>query len=170
MRVLLLDQTLFPVKVITWQRAMSYWLSEKAEVLEYYETISIRSVNQSWPLPMVIKLNARFRAHKKVPLTRQNIFTRDHFSCQYCTERRGLTLDHVIPRSRGGPTSWTNLVTCCLKCNHQKGHRDPHEVGLILQAHPIEPRWSPKYALRMKKDDPEGWRKWFHIDAEMTAS
>jgi 5-methylcytosine-specific restriction endonuclease McrA len=98
-------------------------------------------------MPSVIRLNRYVNApYKGVNLTRQNIFKRDNNECQYCGTRRDLTLDHVIPSSKGGQHSWTNLVTACKKCNARKGDNTPEGAGMILKRKP----YKPSYALFLR--------------------
>ena len=83
---------------------------------------------------------------KEVKFTRHNIFERDHNTCQYCGkvfDRKDLNLDHVIPRDRGGPTTWENIVCSCIKCNTQKANRTPQEAGMHLIRKPKRPKWRP---------------------------
>jgi 5-methylcytosine-specific restriction endonuclease McrA len=90
----------------------------------------------------------RVPAHS-VTFSRRNIFKRDRYTCQYCGAQPGseeLTIDHVLPRSRGGPSSWDNCVLACLKCNKRKADRTPTEAGLRLARKPVRPHWKPLYA------------------------
>ncbi len=95
-----------------------------------------------------------------VRLSRRNIFLRDAYTCQYCGKRssaRDLNLDHVMPRSRGGPTNWENIVCSCRVCNLEKGGRTPAEAGMKLQRRPSRPRWSPVLALAFTPSRPREW-------------
>jgi 5-methylcytosine-specific restriction endonuclease McrA len=95
-----------------------------------------------------------------VRLSRRNIFLRDAYTCQYCGKRssaRDLNLDHVMPRSRGGPTSWENIVCSCRVCNLEKGGRTPAEAGMKLLRKPSRPRWSPVLALAFTPSRPREW-------------
>jgi 5-methylcytosine-specific restriction endonuclease McrA len=160
MRVLLLDNTFLPVRVINWQKAMILFLTGKAEVVEEYDSVDIRSTTTSFKLPKVLRLFTRFRYQKHVKFSRDNVFIRDNYSCQYCGQafmRQLLTLDHVIPRSKGGGTNWQNVVTCCQKCNNKKGSKLPEEFHLKLKKSPVAPNWSPAIYLRFKKEDPDEW-------------
>ena len=117
---LLLNSTFEPLKVITWKKAVIMVMLEKVEVIQEYERF-IRGVSLALRLPAVIRLN-RFikRRTPIVKFSRQNLYVRDGRRCQYCGtpfEHKYLTYDHVIPRSKGGQTEWTNVVTCCLACN-----------------------------------------------------
>src|SRR4030042_2833126 len=117
---LLLNSTFEPLKVVTWKKAIVMVTLEKVEVIEEYDRM-IRGVCFSLRLPAVIRLN-RFikRETPIVKFSRQNLYVRDRGKCQYFSttvDHEELTYDHVIPRSRGGQTEWTNVVTCCTACN-----------------------------------------------------
>ncbi len=100
----------------------------------------LRTVSNSYPLPSIIRL---FRyvnlPYKGVMLSRQNIFKRDGGKCQYCGSTKDLTLDHVIPRSKGGRSSWDNLVSACKNCNSKKGDFTPEEANMPLKRRPFKP-------------------------------
>jgi 5-methylcytosine-specific restriction endonuclease McrA len=89
-----------------------------------------------------------------VVLTRQNVFKRDKFACQYCGSPKSLTLDHIIPRSKGGKTSWSNLVTACQPCNTRKGDRTPDQANLKLRSKPQKPTY-----MMFLRDHAGGMRK-----------
>lgn len=96
-----------------------------------------------------------------VALTRRNVYARDGNACQYCGTRlaaRQLTIDHVIPRSRGGAESWSNLVTACMPCNTRKGGRTPRAAGMQLVRRPVEPRRNPVILLRLQSPKYDSWR------------
>ena len=140
-QTLLLNQGFEPIKVISWQRAITLLFLGKVEVLEEYEASGIRSVNLVIKIPAVVRLLRAFRRHARpVKFSRVNIYARDNYKCQYCGRKASiseLTYDHVMPRSRGGMTEWTNIVTCCYLCNRKKGGRTPNEAGMKLLASPI---------------------------------
>ena len=95
-----------------------------------------------------------------VTFSRRNIFKRDRFTCQYCGKQPGseeLTIDHVLPRSRGGGSNWENCVLACVECNHRKANRTPAEAGMLLRTRPARPRWRPFYAAHGKRID--SWAK-----------
>jgi hypothetical protein len=95
-----------------------------------------------------------------IRLTRRNIFLRDGYTCQYCARRgtpRDLNLDHVMPRSRGGPMTWENVVCSCRVCNLKKGGRTPPEANMRLLRRPVRPRWSPVLALAFSPGRPAEW-------------
>ena len=94
------------------------------------------------------------RVSERVPFSRRNIYKRDRFQCQYCGTRTPigeLTIDHVLPRARGGRSTWENCVLACLRCNRRKGHRLPSEAGLQLRRPPREPHWSPCISIPLAK-------------------
>jgi 5-methylcytosine-specific restriction endonuclease McrA len=93
-------------------------------------------------MPAVIKLRNYVNVpYKGVVLTRQNVFKRDGFMCQYCGTRKDLTLDHVVPKARGGKSTWVNLITACKKCNTRKGDYAPEEIGFSLKNFPYRPSY-----------------------------
>ena len=137
-----LDSSYKPLAIISWKDALWLILSGKAYAVEFYEKY-VKSVKEMFQLPSIIVLK-RFIRYEFVgpPCTKKNIFIRDEFSCQYCSaecEKVHLTLDHIIPRSKGGANSWTNLVTACKKCNQRKSDRTISQAGLILQKRPRKP-------------------------------
>lgn len=98
---------------------------------------------------------------QEVRFTRKNIYFRDRERCQYCRKKyapKELNLDHVIPLSRGGKSTWENVVCCCVRCNHRKGNRLPHEAGMHLFRRPVKPRWNPLLRLILAGGAHESWR------------
>jgi len=146
-RVLVLNQDFSPLMVCSVQRAFILVYLNKSEMVRSANGHKINSIAQSFPMPSVIRLNRYVNApYKGVTLTRQNVFKRDNFECQYCGTRRDLTLDHVLPSSRGGTHSWTNLVTACKRCNAKKGDYTPEEAEMVLKRKPHK----PSYALFLR--------------------
>jgi 5-methylcytosine-specific restriction endonuclease McrA len=102
---------------------------------------TIRSVNFVFKVPEVIQFTRYDRIPKKqINYNRKNIFTRDKHQCQYCMSKQNLTLDHILPKSRNGNSSWENVVVACVKCNLKKGNRTPQEAGMQLLTKPIKPK------------------------------
>jgi 5-methylcytosine-specific restriction endonuclease McrA len=102
----------------------------------------LRSISSTFPYPSVIKIKKYVSVpFKGVILNRNNILKRDNHKCQYCGSEKDLTMDHLTPRSKGGKSTWTNLVTACKPCNISKGHLSPEEVGLILRKNPTKPSY-----------------------------
>lgn len=132
----------------------------KVEVIEEYEH-NIRSVSFAIKAPAVVRLLRYFRAGRKSPpLTRGNILARDNFTCQYCAielPSREATLDHVHPRSKGGKTTWENIVCACGPCNRKKGGRTPKEARMALLSKPHRPDWLPVLHIKLHGNIPEPW-------------
>ena len=140
MGVLVLNQDFTPLALCHVNRAFLLIFNAKAELVSESKSQVLRSISQSYPYPSVIKLNRYVSLpYKSVILNRHNIFKRDQNKCQYCGQIQDLTLDHLIPRSRGGKSIWTNLVTACLSCNAKKGDKLISETDLILYKKPIKP-------------------------------
>ena len=110
----------------------------------------IRTVRFRLRVPEVLALTRHDRArHQTVTFSRRNLFKRDHSTCQYCSCQPGteeLTIDHVIPRSQGGTSTWENCVLACVACNKRKADRTPRVAGMLLRATPVRPAWKPIYA------------------------
>jgi 5-methylcytosine-specific restriction endonuclease McrA len=157
-QVLVLNQNYEPLNVCNLRRALVLVFRGKAEVLVNNHRL-IRTVSFSLDCPSVIRLQRQVRRPLPlVRLTRREIFRRDSFTCQYCGQRSAHpTLDHVVPRHRGGKHTWENLVTACTRCNHRKGGRPLEEAGMRLLRSPARPVSSPYYFL-------DGW--WQRSPAE----
>ena len=139
--VLVLNASYEPLNVCTVRRAHVLVFKGKAEVVENLDK-PLRSAAESFVWPHVIRLLSYVRVPKSVQrkISRRALFARDGWRCQYCgTESGKLTLDHVVPRSRGGESSWENVVTSCAPCNLRKGNRMLEEVGMRLHAPPRAP-------------------------------
>lgn len=163
-RTLMLTPQMAPHGVISWQRAIVLLYLGKVEVLEEYdERIATPSITLR--TPAVVRLTrARVSVKHKLRFSRVNVFTRDRFRCQYCGERKtmnALNYDHVVPRVRGGKTSWENIVTSCYACNDRKGSRTPDEAGMRLLRKPERPRSLPLAPMiRAERDVPSSWRNY----------
>lgn len=161
MSVLLLSSSFEPLRIISWQHAVSLCFLGKVEVLEEYDK-NIRSVSLVIKAPAVIRLLRYFRAGRKSPpLSRSNILARDNFTCQYCGKElpaREATLDHVKPRSQGGKTTWENIVCSCGSCNRRKGGRTPKEARMTLLKKPVKPDWLPVLHIKLHGQVPPAWR------------
>ncbi len=133
-RVLLLNQTYEPLGTVSVARAIIMTFKNSVFVEEWDGDRVLRSAHDEWPVPSVIRrrtyINVR-RSREQSGMKRLRIYMRDKFRCQYCGEKRGvaeLTLDHILPRSRGGDNSPVNIVTACIKCNNRKSNRTPEEA------------------------------------------
>jgi 5-methylcytosine-specific restriction endonuclease McrA len=161
---LLLDQGYQPLRVIPWQRAICMNFLGKVEMVAIHDR-PIRTVTREFPAPAVVRLLGPYRPQQYiVRFSREGVHVRDRYTCQYCgvrPSRRELTLDHVLPRHRGGPTSWENIVTACSPCNLRKGGRTPEEAGMPLGSPPYRPRWVPPTRSALGLEDvPRPWRDW----------
>ncbi len=145
--VLVLNQNYEPLNVCNLPRAFRLLFGAKAEVVEY-DHQTIRTPRTSYRAPSVIRLQHHVRRPRpRVRLSRREVFARDNHTCQYCGRQgHDLTLDHVVPRHRGGSHTWENLVAACKACNHRKGGRTPDEARVRLLRAPHEPR-SDVYSL-----------------------
>lgn len=143
--VLVLNATYEPLNVVSVRRAVVLLLKEKAELVEAAEA-RLRAERIEVPVPLVIRLVTYVRVPRRfdLPVSRRTVLARDHYTCQYCGDQPGkaeLTIDHVLPRSRGGNHSWDNVVTACGPCNRRKGNRTPAEAGMALLREPYRPRY-----------------------------
>ena len=141
-QVLVLNTTYQPINVTSLSRGFKLVFKGKAEVLEHISKEPIVTERKKFKRPTVIRLlkyvSVPFR---KVYLCRSNIFKRDDYSCLYCGSSKDLTLDHVIPRSRGGRNTWQNLATCCKSCNGEKDNKTPKEANMTLRHIPFRPSY-----------------------------
>lgn len=168
--VLVLNKSFYAIQVINWRRAISLVYLDHAHVVdEDYNTYSfdnwkelaglvvknpagyIRTPNFKIIIPEVIALKTFNGLPKaEVKFTRRNLYEHYHYRCTYCGKKfntSDLNLDHVIPRSRGGKTDWTNVVTSCIPCNLRKGNKTPKEARMSLRVHPSRPKWSGSAAV-----------------------
>ena len=180
-KVLVLNRSWVAVNVATVRRALTLVYQDVARIVgpEDYSTYDfegwveasqaakdgslIQSSTFSFRAPEVIVLsvfNGRFS--KEVRFSRRNIFDRDENACQYCgrkPDRSELTLDHVIPRSRGGTSTWNNIVLACIKCNMRKGDRLPHEISMKLLRKPVKPQWATRVGVKMGRVCKPSWER-----------
>ena len=141
-RVLVLNASYEPINVCTVRRAAVLVLKDRAEILERSEW-ALHAESLTLPRPVVIRLKTYVRiprdAHRR-KITRRAVFARDRWTCQYCGHERGnLTVDHVIPRSKGGGSGWENIVACCAPCNRRKGDRMPSQANMVPGRSPTAP-------------------------------
>jgi 5-methylcytosine-specific restriction endonuclease McrA len=158
--VLVLNQNYEPLNVCSLKRAVVLVFARKAEILEAGDR-DVRSATQRFEAPSVIRLHRLIkRPRPRVKLTRREIFTRDGYTCLYCGTFGGdLTIDHVVPRSKGGEHTWDNVVTACRACNHRKGGKTLQEARLKLKYEPAEPHAGQYYAIERRVRQPyaAGW-------------
>ncbi len=144
-KVLVLNASYEPLNITSWRRAVVLMLKDKAEGLEHHGKYLLAD----FPLPTVIRLRHYVNIpYQEIILSRKNILSRDRHRCQYCQySGAALTIDHIIPRSRGGLDSWDNLTTACMRCNVRKGSRTPREAGMELLTAPRQPSNSLHFEL-----------------------
>jgi 5-methylcytosine-specific restriction endonuclease McrA len=153
MQTLVLTPWYRPHEIVSWQAAVTLLFLGKIEVLEEYDD-EIRSPSVCIRAPAVARLVRGFPASRaRVRFSRRNVFLRDGHRCQYCGAKKApheLNLDHVTPRSKGGRTTWENIVTSCYACNLRKGGRTPREAKMPLRAVPAVPRSLPRLPLTIR--------------------
>src|ERR1700729_4118457 len=160
-RVLVLNATYEPINVCTVRRAVVLLLKEKAEMIEHAEA-QLHSATNSMSRPMVIRLVSYVRiprdTHRR-KITRRAVFARDDWTCQYCGSRQQLTVDHVVPRSKGGGSTWDNIVAACAPCNRRKGDALPRQAGMALARSPRTP--NPDIFIQVASPTiPANWRQY----------
>ena len=153
---LVLNATYEPLCVVPLRRAVVLVLAEKATVIAQGEGL-LRSERQSMPVPSVVRLSRYVRVpyRRAAPLTRRSVLERDHHRCAYCGAR-AESVDHVIPRSRGGQHVWANVVAACARCNHRKADRLLAELGWTLPFTPAAPPSTTALLLGVARRNP-GW-------------
>jgi 5-methylcytosine-specific restriction endonuclease McrA len=164
-RVLVLNATYEPLNVVSVRRAVVLLLKDKAELIEATEA-RLRAESLTLPMPSVIRLVSYVRLPHRMslPVTRRTVLARDNYTCQYCGTtpgRSNLTVDHVIPRSREGGTTWDNVVAACKRCNQRKGNRTPTEANMPLLSRPTRPRYVALVLLRQGRAA-ESWMKYMY--------
>jgi len=161
----------YPLSLWTWQDAIKAAYLDRVTIVAEYDHVA-RSQRDEIRIPSVVVLKDFIKPQKRVAFTRFNLFLRDEFCCQYCGGKGDLTFDHVVPRARGGVTSWENVVAACSPCNLRKGARSLRECGLQLNRKPRQPR--PEEMLAHGRRFPpnylhESWLDFLYWDAELDA-
>jgi 5-methylcytosine-specific restriction endonuclease McrA len=162
----------FPLSLWPWQEAVKAVFLDRVNIVAEYEH-KVRSPSFEMALPSVISLKEFVATARRPAFTRFNVFLRDKFTCQYCTHRfptHELTFDHVVPRARGGRTTWTNVVTACSACNLRKGSKSLRESGMDLMTETRQPS-----TMELQKNGRafppnflhESWRDFLYWDSEL---
>jgi len=159
----------YPLSLWSWQEAVKAVFLDRVNILSHYDTI-VHSPSIDFRLPSVVSLKSYVKPARYPAFTRFNVFLRDRFACQYCGRRGDLTFDHLVPRSRGGRTTWTNVVTACSSCNLKKGGKLPEEANMFPAQHPVCPtvyelhqngrHFPPNYLH-------ESWQDYLYWDTEL---
>jgi 5-methylcytosine-specific restriction endonuclease McrA len=142
------------LNAVDWKRAMRLMVKGKVQVLKYSERIIRTAEGMIVKIPAVMKLMKLIRIlyRTKVPFSKRNVFIRDGFQCAYCgKEDRRLTLDHIIPRSKGGINEFENCVAACQSCNNLKSNRTPRQANMRLRVRPVQPTISEFLRLKVRK-------------------
>ncbi|WP_425090427.1 HNH endonuclease [Tropicimonas sp. S265A] len=161
----------YPLSLWPWQDAVKAAFLERVTIVAEYNEV-VRSPTTEIKIPSVVVLKEFVKPQKRVAFTRFNLFLRDEFCCQYCGAKGDLTFDHVIPRARGGITSWDNVVAACSRCNLKKGSKMLAQSGMTLRKRPGAP--SAPYLQNMGRKFPpnflhESWMDFLYWDAELEA-
>jgi 5-methylcytosine-specific restriction endonuclease McrA len=164
--VLLLNSTYEPLNVINVKRALRLVMSGKAGSVES-DGLGIRTISTTFPQPHVVKMAYYVRRPiQRVKFTKRTVLARDSYTCQYCgVQTRDLTLDHVLPKTLGGETIWTNVVAACRRCNGAKGGRTLKDSGFVLRRAPKEPRFLP-YLRLVRNAYQKTWDKYLFLDPD----
>lgn len=165
---LVLDSNWTPVGFVSWERAVKLWYEDRAKIVKEDEQGRIlhsQSFEMGMPRVIVVRNAWVKRKRLSVPCSRRNILVRDNSECQYCGRVLHLddfTLDHVVPRSKGGLSTWENLVAACIRCNKYKAGHTLQESGMKLLRQPLEPKANDprfNFKLHINKLRPE-WKEW----------
>lgn len=173
-RVLLLNgSTWEPLAVVSLTRAINLVIAEKAVIVEQTGEF-LRTVRSRFPVPSVIALRRYINVpRRQAHWSRKGVLLRDNFVCIYCGVMPGsishnkvltkddFTIDHIVPRSRGGKDQWTNTACACYHCNHRKGSRLPHEAGMKMLWEPKTPRTS--YLVIAVGSGPDAWKRYIEV-------
>ena len=164
--VLVLNATYEPLNVIPLRRAILLLLKEKAEVVEATRE-RLRAERLDLEVPSVIRLVTYVPVPPRLPLpvSRRTVLARDNYTCQYCGAQPGktqLTIDHVVPRSKGGGTTWDNVVAACGPCNRRKGNRTPEQANMLLLSTPARPRYLA-FVLLGERGRQDAWHKYLSM-------
>lgn len=159
----------YPLSLWPWQEAVKAAYLDRVQILAEYDDC-VRSPSTEIRIPSVVVLKEYIQPQKRVAFTRFNLFLRDEFRCQYCGARGDLTFDHVVPRARGGITSWENVVAACSSCNLKKGSKSLRQVGMTLRQAPRQPG-AEELRNRGRKFPPnhlhDTWLDFLYWDAEL---
>jgi 5-methylcytosine-specific restriction endonuclease McrA len=163
--VLVLNSSYAPMTITTSKRAICLFFLDKVDVIETYTDL-IHSPSKILPLPSIVKLKDYINYNSmNVVLSRKNILLRDKHQCQYCANKSNpLTIDHIIPKERGGSESWDNLVTACQKCNRKKGNRTPEEANMPLLKYPQKPN-RIHYFQHFIQESQSSWKPYLFLEA-----
>ena len=160
--VLVLNASFEPLSVVSARRATCLVLADKAEIIESSEEL-VRSPSLVMNVPLVVRLRYMVKAprQRRAVLSRRAVFARDDHQCQYCGTHAD-SIDHILPRSRGGHHSWENLAAACKPCNLSKRDRTPEEAGMVLRRPSVAPK-SPAWVVIGVSRMPSAWRPYLPV-------
>ncbi len=163
--VLVLNQSYQPLQFCNVRRAIILVIKEKASVIEHLHNTRIRTINKEYKVPSIIRLEKYINTRNHyVKLTKEAIFKRDNYRCQYCgADKKPLTIDHIVPKVKGGQDSWTNLVTACQKCNNLKGNKSLKQMHMTLLSKPKKPNRIHVLQSKMNFNRDE-WKTYLFLD------
>lgn len=159
----------YPLSLWPWQETIKAVVLDRVRILAEYDDV-VSSPSARLRIPSVVVLKDYVRPRRRVAFTRFNLFLRDEFCCQYCGARHDLTFDHVVPRSRGGVTSWENVVAACSACNLKKANRSLRNSGLKLRRTPRRPTAEEMHAAGRRFPPNHlhhSWMDFLYWDAEL---
>jgi 5-methylcytosine-specific restriction endonuclease McrA len=159
----------YPLSIWCWQDAIKAVFLDRVNIVSQYDK-TVRSPSFEMRLPSVVSLKTYVKPSRHPAFTRFNVFLRDRFTCQYCGDRDDLTFDHVIPRSKGGHTTWENVVAACSPCNLLKGNRLPRDVGMWPMQKPFAPTLQDLHSngrLFPPNYLHESWMDYLYWDSEL---
>lgn len=165
-KCLIVSESFLPLSIIDSTRAFVLWYKNRADIIDSHEGVYLRSKYKNYPCPSVVRTKQKVKFfYDQVPLTKYNIFKRDNHECVYCGSKSNLTIDHVIPKSKGGKDTWKNLVTACEPCNNAKndlwGDDLPDEFKIAMNT-----MYKPHGLLMMYKSVkiiPEEWKPYLFL-------
>ena len=159
-KTLVLNGAYYPINVIGWKEAMAHYFDPDTTVLSFYNDESVKSVSTSFAIPAVIVVNNTNFKNRVMKFSAKKLFIRDQHLCSYCGKRLPsdkLNIDHIIPRSHGGITSWLNCASSCFPCNFKKKNRTPEQAGMPLLITPSIPKYDYEYFLKWNGMVYEEW-------------
>lgn len=162
MNTLVLNASYEIMKIVSWKKAVVWFFLDKIDIIEEYEQ-NIPTPSIKMKIPSVVKYKKLIRQKNRlVKFSRTNVHLRDNFTCQYCSKQvqpKELTVDHILPRSKGGISSWLNCVACCIDCNVRKGNKTLREAGIKLLREPYQPESFIQTKINLAKM-PDAWKNY----------